>query len=53
MSENRKRVSCNVESCAFNNDDHSCAADKIDVNRTCASPDCCDETECATFKPKD
>ena len=38
---------------AFNKDDHSCTADSIDVNRTCASPDCCDETECATFKAKD
>ena len=53
MSDRNSNIRCNVESCVYNKDSHGCTADHIDVNRTCADPDFCDETECKTFKPKE
>ena len=48
----RNRLHCSVDSCVFNKDSCECTADSVDVSCTCSDPDCCDETECRTFKSK-
>lgn len=53
MHDHNRSIHCNVESCVFNKNACECTADKIDVSCTCANPDCCDETECKTFKSRD
>lgn len=45
-------ISCNVSSCVYNKDCCECMADSIDVCCTCKEPDCCDETQCRTFKAR-
>lgn len=51
MNDKIRRVRCDVESCVHNSGAKECTADKIDVTQTCDKPDCCDETQCKTFKP--
>lgn len=47
-----KGIRCNVENCIHNKNACECTANYIDVSCTCSKPDCCDETECKTFKSK-
>lgn len=52
-SNTLRSVRCDVKSCVHNVDGCECSADRISVNCTCSSPDCCDETQCSTFKAKE
>lgn len=45
-------INCDVSNCVYNRDSHECVAGSIDVCCTCKDPDCCDETQCKTFKAK-
>ena len=51
--KDHNHLHCNVASCAFNKNAGECTADHVDVSCTCSEPDCCDETECRTFKARD
>ncbi len=53
MSKSLNNIRCDVESCRFNRDAKLCTADEIRVSCTCASPDCCDETQCGTFEARE
>jgi hypothetical protein len=46
-------INCDVSSCVYNRNSHECVAGRIDVCCTCSEPDCCDETQCKTFKARD
>lgn len=52
MENINRGIHCNVTSCVYNKDACDCTAEKIDVSCTCSKPDCCDETECKTFKAR-
>ncbi len=45
-------IHCNVDNCVYNKNASECTAGKIDVSCTCSDPNCCDETECKTFKAR-
>ena len=49
---NSHGISCDVSSCVYNSDCCECTADSIKVCCTCKDPDCCDETQCKTFKAR-
>ena len=53
QNDKSHKISCDVDSCVFNHDSHHCTADRIQVCCTCAEPDCCDETICRTFRPRE
>lgn len=45
-------IKCDVENCEFNHLGKECNAASIEVCGTCCDPDCCDETICNTFRPR-
>lgn len=45
-------IHCNVDNCVYNSNNCECTAGKINVGCTCIDPNCCDETECKTFKAR-
>lgn len=45
-------INCDVSSCVYNRNACECTAGSIDVCCTCKEPDCCDETQCKTFKAR-
>lgn len=51
-NEKIKGISCDVSNCVYNRDSCECTAGKIKVCSTCCDPECCDETQCRTFKAK-